>query len=131
MHSHTIAILFSSVTLFAAPTWQAEREAAIRQHTAGNYREAERLFRSALADLHRAQDKLADALPLARRAVKMLEEAGEDATPRLAFGLQTLGAIERAAGRLAEAETLYRRALSISIAQNGENHPATATAKSN
>ena len=48
MHSQTIAMLFAAATVLAAPSWQAEREQALRQHAAGNYRQAESLFRSAL-----------------------------------------------------------------------------------
>jgi tetratricopeptide (TPR) repeat protein len=235
MHSRAIAVvLFPLVTLAAAPaSWQADREQALRQHAAGNYREAEHLFRSALAslkveapddldipeilndlgadchmlgkyaeaehyyrdalaawrsrpdappdvigralsnlattyrarglfaeaegayrdalgaigetrypaqyaftlanlaDLYCAQDRFADAMAPARRAVEMLEGLGDTAASRLAFALQTLGAVERAQGRLDRADKLYRKALALSIAQNGEDHPATATAKSN
>jgi tetratricopeptide (TPR) repeat protein len=235
MHSQIAAILFSSVTLLAVSAdWEAEREQALRQHAAGNYREAERLFRSALAglremapadprvpeilndlgadchmlgryteaeqfyhdalsvwqaqkpmpvelvsrawsnlattyrtrasyreaedayrealqlldgdtrsaaqfaftlsnlaDLYRTQDKLGEALPLARRAVAMLQEGGNSAAPRLIFALQTLAAIERAQGDLDEAGALFQKALVLSVAQNGEDHPATATVKNN
>src|SRR5262245_9872078 len=215
MHSQIIAILFTTATLAAAPaSWQADREQALREHVAGNYREAERLFRSALAalrgsaphdpnipqilndlgadchllgkyaeaqqfykdaltawrswpeppadriaralanlatsyraralygeaetayqealhaiegdaryaaqfaftlsnlaDLYRAQDRLADALPPAQRAVKMLEQAGDAATPRLRYALQTLAAIQRGQGKFGQADSLYRKAL--------------------
>jgi tetratricopeptide (TPR) repeat protein len=235
MYSRTIAVvLFPLVTLVAAPaSWQADRAQALRQHTAGNYRDAERLFRSALAslrveapddptipeilndlgadchmlgkyaeaeqhykdalaiwrsrpdapadvigralsnlattyrarglfseaeeayreaigaigetlypaqyaftlanlaDLYCAQDRFADALAPARRAVEMLEVLGDAAASRLAFALQTMGTVERAQGHLDRADKLYRKALALSIAQNGEDHPAAATAKSN
>src|SRR5947209_8268888 len=91
MHSHTIAILFSSVTLFAAPTWQAEREAAIRQQNAGNYGEAERLFRSALATLQQVAPS----------------------EPHIPEILNNLGADCHLLGRFDDAEHFYREALSL------------------
>jgi tetratricopeptide (TPR) repeat protein len=86
---------------------------------------------SNLADLERMRDKPADSLPLAQRAVKLLEGEGGAAAPRLAFALQSLAATERALGHVEEAGRLYRKALTLVIAQNGDDHPVTAAVKTN
>jgi Flp pilus assembly protein TadD len=59
---------------------------------------------------------LADAAaaePLLRRAVQILEDEYGPDDARLASPLSALGAACAARGRLAEAERLYRRALSL------------------
>jgi tetratricopeptide (TPR) repeat protein len=90
MYSQVIAILFTLPTLTAAPpSWQADRDQGLRQHAAGNYRGAGRLFRAALASLRAS--------------------APDD--PNVPELLNNLGADCHLLGRYAEAEQLYREAL--------------------
>src|SRR5205807_1161600 len=82
----------SAATVLAAPpSWQADREQAVRQHAAGNYREAEKLFRTALIQL----------------------KAAAPADPHVPLLLSDLGAECHLLGKYTEAEQHYVDALAI------------------
>src|SRR5262245_27564622 len=90
MHSRTAAILFYIAALPASTiSWQLEREQAARQHTAGNYREAEGLLQDALQHLQQTAP-------------------GDPHVPEI---LNDLGAECHLMGKYDEAERLYQAAL--------------------
>jgi tetratricopeptide (TPR) repeat protein len=128
--------LSNLATAYRALARYHEAEAAYRDalhtlHGARQYAAQYAFTLSNLADLYRTQDDPAHGLKLAKRAVTMLEDVGESTGSRLAYSVQTLAAIERALGDLEEAGNLYRKALALTVAQNGEDHPATAAVKIN
>jgi DNA-binding SARP family transcriptional activator/tetratricopeptide (TPR) repeat protein len=81
---------------------------------------------TALAALVRDTNRLAEAEPLHRRALEILERNLGPDHPAVAAALNDLAILLHYAQRLDEAEALYRRALSIDERQHGGAHPATA-----
>ena len=71
--------------------------------------------------------KYIEAIPLAEQYVKEIKSRHGDNAPEYAVALYNLATMLRYANRLAEAETLYRRALAIDEAIYGADHPQTAT----
>ncbi len=80
-----------------------------------------------LAQLLQATNRLAEAEPLMRRALKIDESALGPDHPEVATDLNNLAQWLRATNRLAEAEPLMRRALKIDESALGSDHPEVAT----
>lgn len=86
---------------------------------------------STLADLSRANGRLAEAERLYKRALAMDEEAlGKDHL-NVARDLNSLALLYDSRGNDAEAEPLYRRALAIAKKALGPDHPEVATVAAN
>jgi tetratricopeptide (TPR) repeat protein len=79
-----------------------------------------------LAQLLKATNRLAEAEPLIRRALKIVEQSFGENHPDVARDLNNLAQLLKATNRLAEAEPLMRRALKINEKSFGENHPKVA-----
>ncbi len=84
-----------------------------------------------LAELRLLPLELADAEPVYRHAVEILEQTGNPNHPGLATALSSLAGLLCAMNRHAEAETLYRRALAIQEQIWGPHDPDVATALNN
>ena len=89
-----------------------------------------RLFNE-LGQLLSAKADYAEAEPLMRRALAILENSLGTDHPHVAIGLNNLGLLLRDTNRLAEAEPLYRRALAIDEKSHGPDHPKIATRLNN
>jgi tetratricopeptide (TPR) repeat protein len=76
--------------------------------------------------LLRYTNRLAEAEPLYRRALTIVEKNHSPDHPFVAICLNNLGGLLRYTDRLAEAEPLYRRALAIDEANYGPDHPTVA-----
>ena len=127
MNLETIVILFSLGALHAAlPSDRAVEAQAMQQHAAGHYREAERLFRAALADLQERaprdpripeliNDVAAECHLLGKypEAEALYQDAltGLRDPETIARVLTNLGVTLRAQGRYPEAEASYGKAL--------------------
>ncbi len=66
-----------------------------------------------LAELYRAQGRYAEAEPLYRRALAIVEKALGPEHPHVAANLNNLAGLYQAQGHYAEAEPLYQRSLAI------------------
>ena len=83
-----------------------------------------------LAELLQATNRLAEAEPLYRRALAILEKSLGSDHPNVATALNNLALLLQATNRLAEAEPLYRRALEILLKftrATGHPHPHQQT----
>lgn len=76
-------------------------------------------------------NRLAEAEPLYRRMVSILEKSLDADRPIVATALNNLASLLQATNRLAEAEPLYRRALTIDEAAYGPEHPRVAIGLNN
>jgi tetratricopeptide (TPR) repeat protein len=74
---------------------------------------------------------LAEARPLAERALTITETAYGSDHPDVAIRLSNLGIILRDLGQLAEARPLAERALAITETAYGPDHPAVAARRTN
>jgi tetratricopeptide (TPR) repeat protein len=121
-------------------------------HERGKYKEAESLFRQALAaweevlgtkhsdtavsysylavNLH-AQGRFKEAEPLLRKAMVISEEVLGTKHPGTAVAYNNLAGNLEAQGRFKEAELLYRKALPFFEEVLGPKHPLTATSYNN
>jgi tetratricopeptide (TPR) repeat protein len=119
---------------------------ARRLHDGLQFREAEPLYRQALAlaesdtpdssniavflddlaQLLQDTNRLAEAEPLKRRALDIAQTSFGDDHPNVATRLNNLAQLLLATNRLAEAEPLMRRALAIDEASFGAHHPNVA-----
>jgi tetratricopeptide (TPR) repeat protein len=79
-----------------------------------------------LAALLQSTNRLAEAEPLMRDALKLDRATYGDDHPVVAVRLNNLAQLLRATNRLAEAEPLMRDALRISHAAHGRDHPQVA-----
>src|SRR5262245_45216642 len=75
-----------------------------------------------VTELYRA-GKFSEAIPLARRALALLEKQLGPDHPDVAQLLNNLAELYRNQGRYADAEPLYRRALAIREKALGRDHP--------
>ena len=76
-----------------------------------------------------ATNRLAEAEPLYRRALAILEKSLGSDHPNVATALNNLALLLQATNRLAEAEPLYRRALEILLQfSRATGHSASASA---
>ena len=78
-----------------------------------------------LAGLYRAQGKYAEAEPLYKRSLTILEKALGPDHPQVATSLNNLAALYRAQGKYAEAEPLYLETLETRKRVLGDDHPDT------
>ncbi len=122
-------------------------QAGLNLKSKANYKEAEPLYRRALAiaeaslgpnhptvatyldnlaSLLQATNRLAEAEPLYRRALAIAEASLRPNHPEVAIDLNNLAMLLRATKRLSEAEPLHRRALAIAEASLRPNHPEVA-----
>ncbi|SRR5712692_1303939 len=123
-------------------TYIAAGEEAYRQK---NYPDAERSWRAALeeaearrsddlvaktldrlAELFYEQGRYAEAEPLLRRALKILENAFGPEHPQVAISANHLGHVLEAREQLGEAEALYARSLAINEKVFAPDHPRIA-----
>ena len=84
-----------------------------------------------IGQLYVAQARYADAEPLLKRSLTLLEKALGPDHPDVAVSLDNLAGIYQAEGRYADAEPLYRRALTIKEKALGPDHPNVAETRNN
>ncbi len=84
-----------------------------------------------MALLYQAQGRYAEAEPLYKRSLAILEKALGPDHPHVAKGLNNLAVLYQAQGHYAEAETLFRRSLSIWEKVLGPDHPDVALCHNN
>ena len=84
-----------------------------------------------LAMLLQYKARYAEAEPLFRRALAILESSLGPDDSDVASALNNLAELLRATNRFSEAEPLYRRALAIWEASDGSDHPKVARALNN
>jgi tetratricopeptide (TPR) repeat protein len=150
---HTAEIVrHADAARLADPTTSLMNQLALYQMALGQYPDAERLLRRALAIDRRAygddhptvairltnlarllQDtnRLADAEPLVRQALDIGRRAYGDDHPEVVNCLSNLAQLLQATNRLADAEPLMRQVLDIAQRAYGEDHPKVATALNN
>ena len=76
-----------------------------------------------LAVLYHDKFRYADAEPLYRRSLTILEQALGPEHPNVAISLYKLAEVYQSQGRHSEAKPLFRRAAEISEETSGPNHP--------
>ena len=123
--------------------WESNNSRGEEAYQKGHYVEAEKFFLAALekaeefepqdprlytslnnlAELHRVQGKYAEAEPLYKRSLAILEKALGPEHPHVATSLNNLALLYNAQGKYAEAEPLYKRSLSIYEKALGSEHP--------
>jgi tetratricopeptide (TPR) repeat protein len=122
-------------------------QAGLHLKSKANYKEAESLYRRALAisevslgpnhptvaidldnlaSLLQETNRLSEAEPLVRRALAIDEASLGPNHPAVAVDLNNLAVLLQETNRLSEAEPLVRRALAIDEASLGPNHPDVA-----
>jgi len=74
-------------------------------------------------------NRLAEAEPLMRRALKIDEDSFGQDHPNVARDLINLGSLFQATSRGAEAGPLFRRAVKIYEDSLGQDHPSTRNAR--
>ena len=79
-----------------------------------------------LAELFRAQGKLAEAEPLFKQSLEISRKALAPGHPQVAWSLGNLGFLYRDQERFAEAEALLREALDIGKRSLGPGHALVA-----
>ena len=79
-----------------------------------------------LAEIYRKQGKYAQAEPLYKRSLAIMEKALGPEHPSVATSLNNLALLYQAQGKYAEAEPLYKRALAIVEKALGPEHPDVA-----
>jgi len=84
-----------------------------------------------LAQLLKDTNRLAEAEPLMRRALKIDEDSFGQDHPNVAIRLNNLAQLLQATNRLAEAEPLMRRAVEIFEASLGPDHPNSQIGRGN
>ena len=125
---------------------------ALSLHRAGDYAQAEPLYKRALAisekalgpehpdvaqslnnlaALYATQGQYAQAEPLYKRALAIREKALGPEHPDVAISLNNLAGLYDTQGQYAQAEPLYKRALAISEKALGPDHPDVATSLNN
>jgi len=121
--------------------WRATQDRAVTAREQGRYPEAASLFLAAvdqaeklgredirlaeslngLAQIYRYQQNYADAEPLARQSLAILERALGNAHDALIPSLISVASIARTKGEYAEAEQAYRRILTVRWGMPGAN----------
>jgi len=81
-----------------------------------------------LAALYLEQGRYADAKPLFKRSLAILEKSLGPDHPGVATALNNLAELYRDQGRYVDAEPLYNRSLAIWEKSLGPDHPSVATA---
>ncbi|WP_437902736.1 tetratricopeptide repeat protein [Sorangium sp. So ce327] len=126
------AIQFATAIVVAQPGVTAQAQTPTQEAATaaqGPLEEAERLNRRAV-ELHKA-GRYDEAIPLARRALDLRENALGPEHPDVAITLHNLAALLKAKGDYAAAEPLFRRALAIQEKALGPEHPDVATTLNN
>ncbi len=75
----------------------------------------------------RHQGRTSEAIPFAQEAVHVAETTFGSDNPRVAVSLSVLGLLEKDQEKFADAEAIYRRALSISLKAEGQESSNVAT----
>lgn len=141
-------LLWSVTTVAQQADWERDLRDGDAAYRHGNYAEAERLYKRALATnektlgaehlqvayplnklaiLYSAQRRFTEAEPLYKRALAILEKALGPEDPNVATVLDNLARLYRAQEKHAEAESLYKRALAIREKAFGPNDARLAT----
>ena len=81
-------------------------------------------------DLHR-QGRYSEAIPVAKKAVRVAEKTFGHDHPNTATSYNNLAAVYHDQGEMAEAELFYKRAVQINEKAFGEDHPNVARGLSN
>ena len=115
----------------AIPFWVKALELA--ELVAGSENPFTVVFLNNLAGLYRVQGRYAEAEPLYKRMLAIIEKAPEGGPEHSSFanGLNSLAELYRAQGRYAEAEPLYKRSLPIYEKVLGPEHPIVAASLEN
>ena len=131
--------------------WKTSNAAGLKAYGQGRYGEAEKSFRIAIKEaekfgpegeslgaslnnlglVYSAQGKYAEAEPLYKRALVIVDKVLGPEHPSVATGLNNLAALYDAQGRYTEAEPLYRRSLAIDEKSLGPEHPDLAASLNN
>ena len=131
--------------------WETQLAAGDKAYRQGNYLEAEKQLVAALKEaeglgpqdprlattlnylalVYDAQGKYADAEPLYKRSLAILENALGPEHPDVAKSLNNLALLYHHQGKYAKAEPLYMRSLAISERALGPEHPQVATGLNN
>ncbi len=131
--------------------WETQLAAGDKAYQQGNYPEAEKRLVAALEEaeglgpqdprlattlnylglVYDAQGKYAEAEPLYKRSLAILENALGPEHPDVAKSLNNLAELYRAQGHYAEAEPLYQRSLAIWEKALGPKHPDVAKSLNN
>ncbi len=131
--------------------WETQLAAGDKAYRQGNYLEAEKQLVAALKEaeglgpqdprlattlnylalVYDAQGKYADAEPLYKRSLAILENALGPEHPDVAKSLNNLALLYHHQGKYAKAEPLYMRSLAISEKALGPEHPQVATGLNN
>jgi tetratricopeptide (TPR) repeat protein len=85
------------------------------------------MARRNLAGLYNSQGRYAEAEPLSKRSLTIIEKALGPDHPDVATSLNNLAELYRDQGRYAEAEPLFKRSLAIREKAPGPDHPDVAT----
>ena len=144
-------LCLASLAMAQDTGWAKYMDAAKAAFDRGQYAEAEKQFKAALKEaekfgeedprlgislsrlgnVYRAEKRYAEAEPLYRRALAILEKALAPEHPFVATPLNNLAELYRTQGRYAEAEPLYKRALAIREKALGPKHPHVAQSLEN
>ncbi len=146
-----LTLAAAAYTLVRGGHWETLNATGIEAYERGDYSEAEKQWSAALkeadefgaedprlatslnnlADLYRLQGRYAEAEPLYKRSLEILEKALGAEHPDVATSLNNLAEVYRAQGRYAEAEPLYERSLAIREKALGAGHPHVALSLEN
>ena len=125
------------------PSWEMHNTAGQEAYEQGRYTDAEKAWLAALkeaesfapeaprlalslnnlANVYHSQGKYAEAEPLYKRALAIVEKAFGQEHPNVATSLNNLGGVYVAQGKYAEADPLFKRALAIQENALGPEHP--------
>ena len=144
-------VLVSTPVLAGEAEWKAHMDAGTLAYSAGDYRAATERFEAALREaesfgrsdprlaktlsdlalLYDAQGRFAEAEPLLRRSLEILEKALGPNHLEVGAKLNSLALLYRAQVRYAEAEPLNQRSLGIAVKALGANHQIVGTSLNN
>ncbi len=142
-----VLVLWHADTQAQQETWERHIHAGLAAQQQGNFSEAVKQLKAALeatksfgpADLRLAttlnnlavlydeQGRYAEAEPLYKRALAIMEQALGPEHPDVATNLDNLASLYLFQGKYAEAEPLYKRLLAITEKALGPEHPDVAT----
>ena len=145
------ALLLVAAVSCGQPTWDAAMQAGETAMQQGRYREAERIFSTAvrkaeeygphdrrvavtlahLAQAYSAQEKFVEAEPVYLEALKIYQDVHGENHLDVAAMLNNLGVLHRKHGQYADAQKLLMRALAIKEQLLGPSHLEVALALSN
>ena len=155
MRNFARLVVFLCLALLGASAqntlWDRYNAAGMQAYQQGNYAEAEKQLSAALreaekfgpqdprlatslnnlAGLYQTQGKYAEAEPLHRRSLAIVEKALGPEHPAVATSLNNLAGLYSDQGKYAEAEPLYKRSLAILEKALGPEHPNVAQSLEN